>query len=355
MNELYNADVPADVGRTVQPFDRSAGHGFRLYSVLLGCIFFLAAGVRADEPQPGDSPDSHHQHSVEGAGTRDALVAVGKGRSGNSSVGSQFEQPPQRIDFLKLEQLQRDEAVNRERSRKRIMLPSEAVASQSGDSLLIQLDRGSKPALATGARAPMSNDFRSLFGAALLFFAAGIIALHKFTSGFVGFTQTLFNPWVAEPATDTRSGPIELAGEKFFSEFQARFRVDAPAPGVNQFGGLSHADILKSARRCVRRMQKLMRDVRLTTEEAVQRKKIGEISDKLRLFSDLLSHSDLLPLQQMISALEPLTGQLAEKSENITSSTIRTLSQSIDLLADLCLPNLNPELFSRPPPLPGGR
>ena len=319
-------------------------HGFRFWSVLLGCILFLAAGVRADESQPGNSPDNYHQPSAEGAGNRNALGADGKRRSDSSGVVSQFEKPPQKIDFFKLQQLQQEEASNRERLRKRVRLPSEAVGSQSANNLLVEPDSGSR-----AVQAPVNKDIRSLFGAALLLFAAGLIALHKLTPGFAGFTQALFNPWLATPTTDSRSGPIELAGDKFFSEFQARFRVDAPAPGAYEFAGLSEADILKSARRCVRRMQKRMQEIRLSTKEAVQRKKLYGILEQLQLVKDLVSHADLLPLQQMASALEPLIEQLADKTENITSPTIRTLGQGINLLADLCQPNFKRDLLSRAP------
>jgi len=58
---------------------------------------------------------------------------------------------------------------------------------------------------------------------------------------------------------------------------------------------------------------------------------------------------DLRPVWQLTSALELLLTRLAEKGKEATPSTNRTVASAIDLLGDLCVPGVRPDLIIHPP------
>ena len=53
---------------------------------------------------------------------------------------------------------------------------------------------------------------------------------------------------------------------------------------------------------------------------------------------------EALLVWQVASALEGLLKQFAEKTENVTPSTLRAVAGGVDLLDDLCVPGLRPDL-----------
>ena len=58
---------------------------------------------------------------------------------------------------------------------------------------------------------------------------------------------------------------------------------------------------------------------------------------------------EVLPVWQAASALEGLLEQLTEKIRNVTPSTLRTVAGGLDLLDDLCVPGLPPDLLTDRP------
>jgi CheY-like chemotaxis protein len=58
---------------------------------------------------------------------------------------------------------------------------------------------------------------------------------------------------------------------------------------------------------------------------------------------------DLRPVWQLTSALELLLKRLADKGKEATPSTIRTVASTMDLLAELCVPGVRPDLIINPP------
>ncbi|HWN96138.1 MAG TPA: response regulator [Methylomirabilota bacterium] len=57
----------------------------------------------------------------------------------------------------------------------------------------------------------------------------------------------------------------------------------------------------------------------------------------------------LRPAWQMSSSLELLVKRIAEKPKNATPSVMRTVASAVDLLHELCVPGIRPELVTEPP------
>lgn len=58
---------------------------------------------------------------------------------------------------------------------------------------------------------------------------------------------------------------------------------------------------------------------------------------------------DLRPVWQMSSALELLLQRLIEKTKEATPSTLRSVASAVDVLAELCVPGVRPDLIITPP------
>jgi DNA-binding response OmpR family regulator len=71
-----------------------------------------------------------------------------------------------------------------------------------------------------------------------------------------------------------------------------------------------------------------------------------------KLIVELKTRADcwyLRPVWQLSSALELLVKRLADKCKEATPSTTRTIANAIDLLAELCVPDVRPDLIINPP------
>jgi CheY-like chemotaxis protein len=260
---------------------------------------------------------------------------------------SRFEQRPQEIDFVLLEQLQQQAAQNRERSRKRLLLPPAAVAVTN----LVPVQ--SKDAqLAASKRARMAEKLHQGFLFILLTIAAGLLAIRKFVPEYNEYMDRLLNPWPVATAADFARPTILLEEEKSFAEFRDKFRVGPIAPGaaaVRFDGGEGAAELLASALRHIECLQKLVQEARISTVEIEQRRVLRQVYEKIQPLKDLMVHPQLLPLDPMICALEPLLKKLIEKAGNVTSSSLRTVTQGVELLATLCQSGARRELLGALP------
>jgi CheY-like chemotaxis protein len=58
---------------------------------------------------------------------------------------------------------------------------------------------------------------------------------------------------------------------------------------------------------------------------------------------------DLRPVWQLSSALNLLLKRLADKGKEATPSTLRTVAHAVDLLGEICVPGIRPDLIIHPP------
>jgi CheY-like chemotaxis protein len=260
---------------------------------------------------------------------------------------SQFDQRPQRIDFYLLEQLQQQAARNLERSRKRILLPAEAVAVTN----LVPV-QSHEARLAVLERARLAENLHQGFLFILLTIAASLLALRKFVPEYNEYMDRLLNPSAFAAAADFECSTIALEEEKSFAAFRDRFRVGPIAPGMAAArfdGGEVAGERFTTALRHIECLQKLVQEARISTVEIEQRRVLRQVYEKIQPLKDLMAHPELLPLEPMICALEPLLKKLHEKAGNVTSSSLRTVTQGVELLATLCQPGARRELLGALP------
>lgn len=251
------------------------------------------------------------------------------------------------MDIFQVEQLQLKAAEIREHTRKRVVLPPDAVAVTN--LAPVQTEEAQ---LAAAERARLAENLHQGLLVMLLFIACGLLAIRKFAPELNDYLATLLNPWTRATAADLGRSTIVLEEEKSFAAFRARFRVGPNAPGVATArfdGGEAAAELFVSALRHIEGMQRLLQDARMSTVEIEQRRILRQVYEKIQPLKDLLVHPELLPLEQMTCALEPLVKKLTEKAGNVTSSSLRTLTQGVELLAALCQPEAKRELLGALP------
>jgi DNA-binding response OmpR family regulator len=149
---------------------------------------------------------------------------------------------------------------------------------------------------------------------------------------------------------DAETSPADVRVEALdFAEFVAAFRTgpaprsvtDSPAPPLETF--------MAGWPRMLADLRKLLQEVSATPDSRMRRRNLRDLGRELRVVKGETGLPELLPVWQMVCGLEGLVKQLAEKVNEVTPSTLRTLSGGLDLLAELCRPGLDAQLLTRRP------
>src|SRR5262249_9884079 len=96
-------------------------------------------------------------------------------------------------------------------------------------------------------------------------------------------------------------------------------------------------------------LRRLVEKAARTPAGPAQRRMLVEACTEAHTLKELAGTLEMTPLRQMTSAIELLLKQLTEKTSNITSSTLRTVSVGVTMLEDLCKPDIKPGLLNEPP------
>ncbi len=96
-------------------------------------------------------------------------------------------------------------------------------------------------------------------------------------------------------------------------------------------------------------MRQALPEVSQAFDEAERKETLLKLHEVVCELKEKANCWDLRPVWQLTSALELLLKRLAEKSKEVTPSTTRTIASAIDLLAELCAPDVRPDLIINPP------
>ena len=178
------------------------------------------------------------------------------------------------------------------------------------------------------------------------------------------------NQWGPSKAVSGHA-PELGAEEKAFAEFAASFRVgpkgatpktpvsqpkkgvvDQPAPKPVEPAPASKqrppSEFLTWAPTRIARCRFFLQEM-ARMQGAAQKKLVVELTAEVQALKADASHPDLIPIWQVISCVEGLIKQLADKPASINASTLRTIAGCTDLLDRLCAAGLNPDLLKNPP------
>jgi CheY-like chemotaxis protein len=86
-----------------------------------------------------------------------------------------------------------------------------------------------------------------------------------------------------------------------------------------------------------------------TTDDAARRGVLLRIHELVSALKSKADCWDLRPVWQLTSALELLLQRLSEKCKEATPSTLRTIANAVDLLGEISVPGVRPDLIIQPP------
>ncbi|HEY0550996.1 MAG TPA: response regulator, partial [Verrucomicrobiae bacterium] len=109
------------------------------------------------------------------------------------------------------------------------------------------------------------------------------------------------------------------------------------------------AKFFKDAPNDLAEIRKLLPELSKITDDAERKKALFALYTLVDNLRTKAIGWDLRPVWQLSSALALLLKRLSEKCKEATPTTIRTVATAIDLLSDLCVPGVRPDLIINPP------
>lgn len=165
-----------------------------------------------------------------------------------------------------------------------------------------------------------------------------------------------FNPWSPSAALRAFTLAKVRAEEDALSEFVRAFQLGpAASSGASTLAsGVARNDgplakFLADAPPMLRDAQKLLQNIIAMDKNSSRHGLLADLQRELGRLKGAAAIPELLPVWQVATALEGLVKQLTQSANNITQSTLRTVAGGMDLLRELCTPDLRPDLLSNPP------
>jgi CheY-like chemotaxis protein len=109
------------------------------------------------------------------------------------------------------------------------------------------------------------------------------------------------------------------------------------------------AQVFESAPVLFSQLKKRFAEISRTTDVPTRLKMLHEFSQEIRPSKTAARIPALRSHRLLALALEGLLKQLSARAQNLTSWRMRLAADTLDLLEDLCAPNLTPDLAIRPP------
>ena len=139
--------------------------------------------------------------------------------------------------------------------------------------------------------------------------------------------------------------------EESFGEFLTAFRVGPSASPRTD--STEKDDPIKEfyarAAKLLGTQRTLLQDIARGPGGLARQKTLTNLRSEMSSLKGEAGFPEALPVWQVASALEGLLKQLTEKMGNVTPSTLRTVVGGLDLLDDLCVPGLKPDLLTDRP------
>lgn len=96
-------------------------------------------------------------------------------------------------------------------------------------------------------------------------------------------------------------------------------------------------------------MREALHELGAADDEAQRKKQLADMAELISAFKVEANLWQLRPIMQVSTVLELLLRRLSEKTKDATPSALRTVAGALDLLADLAVPDLRPDLLVMPP------
>ncbi len=262
-----------------------------------------------------------------------------------------FETPPPEPRSLQWDANHRLTRERQERYRKRVSIPA-AVGVDVPKSATASMINGLKMVAAPKPAPPVSSGIAlQMLYFAVALILSGFLVLRRYAPHVLVDLNRRYNPWALAPAGGWTPSARVRAEEQAFGEFLAAFRI---GPVTRLPPELPQPETLLSefyarAKRHLVTQRKLLHDIGREAGDPARLEMLTDLDFELALLKDEAGFPETLPVWQVASALEGLLNQLTGNVINATPSTLRTVAGGVDLLDDLCVPGLPPDLLTDRP------
>ena len=263
----------------------------------------------------------------------------------------EFETPPPQPGSIQWEINQRTAKEQQELYRKRVPIP-DAIGGNVPRSANASLVNGPKIVAAPSPPPTASSgNVLQMFFFAAAFVLTGVLIVRRFAPNVLVAINQQFNPWVLAPAAGRDPSARVRAEEEAFAEFLKAFRVGPAASPRTDLPGKDDPinEFYVRAKERLVTQRKLLQDIGRESSDPVRQQMLTNLYFEMGVLKDEAGLPEALPVWQAASALEGLLKQLTEKIRNVTPSTLRTVAGGLDLLDDLCVPGLPPDLLTDRP------
>ena len=263
----------------------------------------------------------------------------------------QFETPPPEPRSIQWEINHSVAREQQERYRKRVSIP-DAVGENIPRSAAANLINGPKIVAAPTSSPPASSgSVFQILSFAAAFVLTGILIVRRVAPQVLVDINQQFNPWVLAPAAGRDLSARVRAEEEAFVEFIKAFRV---GPAASPRTDLPRKDdpineFYVRAKELLVTQRKLFQDIGRESNDPVRQQMLTNLCFEMGVLKDEAGLPGALPVWQAASALEGLLKQLTKEMRNVTPSALRTVAGGLDLLDDLCVPRLQPDLLTDRP------
>ncbi len=293
--------------------NRSGAGGFRLMLLLLAALLFV----------PVQAP----LHSQVTMGTHP----------------SEYDEA-QRMDQYFVEKRRNQAREQQEKFRKRIAIP-DAVADDVPTLAAIEAAQELKSA----PRAEASPFWLQWLVLSVVFVLGGILFVLRLFPDAVENLKDRFAPWDALGGGSGSELSDVRVESQAFADFMAAFRT-GPAPRSDDAPALPPVEeFLANWPRLLADLRQQLQLAAQAADPSTRRRFLHDLGRELCRLKGETGLPELLPVWQMICTLEGLIRQLADKVNDVTPSTLRTVGGAVDLLAQLCQPGLDAQLLTRRP------
>jgi CheY-like chemotaxis protein len=261
---------------------------------------------------------------------------------------SGFETPPPLPGSIQWEKIHRAAKERQELYRKRVSIPG-AVAQDVPRAEGAHFSNNQR-VVAAPVQPPVvaSGMLHKILFFAAMFAFIGVLLVKKFAPDVL---NQWLNPWALAPATERVFSEKVRAEEEAFGKFLATFRVGPVVP--------SHTDLFEKndpikeffarSAKLLGTQRTLLQEISRGSDGSTRQKALANLRAETSLLKDAANFPEVLIVWQVASALEGLLQQLAEKTGNVTPSTLRAVAGGVDLLDDLCVPGLKLDVLTDHP------
>jgi Response regulator receiver domain len=270
--------------------------------------------------------------------------------SGATGATNGFETPPPQVGSIKWQTIQSTAKQRQELYRKRVTIPGAVTGNVTvaNDALFAK-----HPEVAVASQTPAisSGTLFKLFSIVVTFVFFGVLILWGFAPHVLADFNQRFNPWVPVPDTEWPPSTKVRAEEESFTRFLTAFRVGPVAPPHTDSPGKE--DLVKEfyarAQKRLALQRKLLQDIGREPNGPDRQKMLTDLYLEMGALKNEAGFPEVLSVWRVAFALEGLVQQFMRKMRSITPSTLRTVAGGLDLLENLCKPELKPERLTNRP------